>query len=109
MILLIKKFLGIDNLFNELLPEILTADGDLVVGNILYEIKCTKKDNFIYNILQLLGYSALLLLNPKYKRKISYIRVINFLQGEIYYLDISSLDKSNYENYLSFLCNINYK
>ena len=63
----------------------------------------TSKDNSIYEILQLLGYSSLLNLNPKFNRKIENICIINLLQGNMINYDISYIDNEQMVNYLKIL------
>jgi hypothetical protein len=79
------------------------SDCDIVINDILYDIKCTCGDNTIYEILQLLGYSALLNCVPKFNKKINNISIINLLQGYIINYDISYITKEQMINYLKIL------
>lgn len=88
------------------IPQINTSipsDCDLVVNNTLYDIKCTKGDNSIYEILQLLGYSSLLNNIPNYNKHIDNIQIINLLQGVTINYDISYITNEEMINYLKVL------
>jgi hypothetical protein len=76
------------------------ADCDIVIGDVLIDIKCTSGDNSSYEIMQLLGYSALLQNNPTYNKKINQISILNLLEGSILFYDTSHISN---EQYLSFL------
>jgi hypothetical protein len=76
------------------------ADCDIVIGDALIDIKCTIGDNSSYEIMQLLGYSALLQNNPTYNKRINQISILNLLEGSILFYDTSHISK---EQYLSFL------
>ena len=79
------------------------SDCDLVINDILYEIKCTCSDNSIYEILQLLGYASLLNCVPKFNKKINNISIINLLQGYIVNYDISYITTDQMVNYLRII------
>lgn len=79
------------------------SDCDLVINNVLYDIKCTCGDNYIYEILQLLGYASLLSCVPKFNKKINNISVINLLQGYMINYDISYITIEQMINYLEIL------
>jgi hypothetical protein len=81
------------------------SDCDLVINDILYDIKCTKKDSSVYEILQLLGYASLLTFFPKFDSKINNISIINLLQGYIINYDISYITTEQMINYLKILTN----
>ena len=79
------------------------SDCDLVINDILYDIKCTRDDKHIYEILQLLGYSSLLKCVPEFSKKINTISIINLLQGYIIDYDISYITTEQMINYLKIL------
>lgn len=79
------------------------ADCDLVINDILYDIKCTCGDNSIYEILQLLGYASLLNCVPQFNKKINNISTINLLQGNLVNYDISYITTDQMVNYLRIL------
>lgn len=79
------------------------SDCDLVINDILYDIKCTSSDNSIYEILQLLGYASLLNCVPKFNKKINNISIINLLQGYIVNYDISYITTDQMVNYLRII------
>jgi hypothetical protein len=81
------------------------ADADLVVDDLLIDIKCTKKSNPIGEITQLLGYSSLMMLDKKYRRNINKISIINMLSGIITTYNIDFVDKDNCVNYIKVLTN----
>lgn len=92
------------------IPQInasIPSDCDLVVNNTLYDIKCTKGDNSIYEILQLLGYSSLLNNIQKYNKHIDNIQIINLLQGFTTNYDISYITNEEMINYLKILTHNN--
>lgn len=99
--ILLNQVLGyqIPLLNNKIIP----SDCDLVINDVLYDIKCTSKDNFIYEILQLLGYASLLGCIPKINKKINNISVINLLQGYMTIYDISHITIEQMINYLKIL------
>jgi hypothetical protein len=76
------------------------ADCDIVIGDVLIDIKCTNGDNSSYEIMQLLGYSALLQNNPTYNKRINQISILNLLEGSVLFYDTSRISN---EQYLSFL------
>jgi len=110
----IKNNTDIDILLNPTLgykiPQInasIPSDCDLVVNNTLYDIKCTKGDNSIYEILQLLGYSSLLNNIQKYNKHIDNIQIINLLHGFTTNYDISYITNEEMINYLKILTHDN--
>jgi len=98
--LLINPSLGysIDGL-NKQIP----SDCDLVIDNTLIDIKCTKGDNSIYEILQLLGYASLVRFHPTYNKPIEYLSIINLLNGTITTYNIDYIEKEQLFNYLKLL------
>ena len=79
------------------------ADCDLVIGDVLIDIKCTIGDNSSYEIMQLLGYSALLENNPAYNKRINQISILNLLEGNILFYDTSHISKQQYLSFLKIL------
>ena len=89
-----------------LIPELndgISSDCDLVIDNNLYDFKCTIGDHSTYEILQLMGYSALINCNPKFNTKIDNIYIINILQGTIIQYNISSITNKQMIKYLQIL------
>lgn len=81
------------------------SDCDIVLDDCLIDIKCTKTGKEIYEILQLLGYSALLYYSPRYSININKISILNILQGKYIEYDISNYTDENLKNYLELLNN----
>jgi hypothetical protein len=81
------------------------SDCDLVVDDILIDIKCTNKRNDMYEMLQLLGYSSLLNFNEKYKLHIKQICILNILKCEYNIYNIKNIYKDNLLEYLLLLTN----
>jgi hypothetical protein len=79
------------------------SDCDLIIDDILYDIKCTIGDKSVYEILQLLGYASLINCNPFYGIKINNISIINLLQGQINNYDISFITLEQMISYLKIL------
>ena len=79
------------------------SDADLVIDDILYDIKCTKNSNTLSEITQLLGYSSLMMLNKRYRTKINKISIINMLSGTITMYTIDTITKENCINYIKVL------
>jgi hypothetical protein len=81
------------------------ADCDLIINDVLYDIKCTVGDKTIYEILQLLGYASLYNCNPRHTSsiKIQNISIMNVLQGEITNYDISDITEEQMFSYLKML------
>lgn len=79
------------------------SDCDLVINDVLYDIKCTSAEKDIYEILQLLGYASLLYCVPKFNKKIRIVSKINLLQGFIISYDISQVTPEQMLNYLKIL------
>tara|TARA_Y100000389_G_scaffold59345_1_gene55397 strand:+ start:2975 stop:4408 length:1434 start_codon:yes stop_codon:yes gene_type:complete len=85
--------------------NLIPADCDLVIDDLLIDIKCTKKKKDIPEILQLLGYTSLLKKNKKYKVNINNICIINLLRGECDVYNIENLLNKHLFSYLSLLTN----
>lgn len=81
------------------------SDADLVIDDILIDIKCTKTSKTINEITQLLGYSSLLMLNKRHRRKINKISIMNVLSGFITTYNIDFVTKENCINYIKILTN----
>ena len=79
------------------------ADCDIVIGDVLIDIKCTSGDNSSYEIMQLLGYSALLQNNPTYNKRINQISILNLLEGSILFYDTSRISSQQYLSFLKIL------
>jgi hypothetical protein len=80
------------------------SDCDLIINDILYDIKCTCGDKTIYEILQLLGYASLINCNTeRYKRKINTISILNLLQGRMISYDISHITTEQMISYLNLV------
>jgi len=90
---------------NELEHTLIPSDADLVLDDIIIDIKCTKGGNAeVYSeIFQLLGYAGLLWLNKKYQQKTNSVIILNLLQGISKKYDISYLEKNNFINYIKIL------
>lgn len=81
------------------------ADADLILDDTLIDIKCTKSNNELYEILQLLGYAALFQYKNE-EKTVHTLKIVNILQGiEISY-DIQEYNKENFSHYLNILTNI---
>ena len=89
----------------ELENSSIPSDADLVIDDIIYDIKCTKNKKEYYEVLQLLGYSGLLLLNKNFGHKINNMIVLNILQGTSTTYCISYLEKDNFIKYIQLLNN----
>ena len=79
------------------------GDCDLVVGDMLIDIKCTKPNNGISDMLQLLGYTALLRFNEKYYLRVNKISILNFLQGTYNICNIENVTDDKLMLFLRFL------
>jgi hypothetical protein len=79
------------------------SDADLVIQDTLIDIKCTKQKNEISEFLQLFGYSAMSLLNPRYHRKINKIQILNILHGTLLTYQIDTLTTDNCVAYIRML------
>jgi hypothetical protein len=80
------------------------SDCDLIINDILYDIKCTCGDKSIYEILQLLGYASLVNCNTeRYRTKINTISILNLLQGQMVCYDISEITVDEMISYLKIL------
>jgi hypothetical protein len=99
--ILLNPALGgkLTNLKNASIP----ADADLVIDDSIYDIKCTKTGKEYYEVLQLLGYSGLLLLNEKFEHKINNMIILNILDGTLINYNISYLEKDNFVKYIQQL------
>jgi hypothetical protein len=94
---------------NELENSSIPSDADLVIDDTLYDIKCTRTMNIgkeYYELLQLLGYSGLLLLNKKYEQKINNMIILNILEGTSTKYNISYLEKDNFVKYIQQLTKV---
>jgi len=94
---------------NDLENTSIPSDADLVIDDTLYDIKCTKTTNIgkeYYELLQLLGYSGLLLLNKKYEQKINNMIILNILEGTSTKYNITYLEKDNFVKYIKQLTNV---
>lgn len=79
------------------------ADCDIVSGSMLHDLKCSKKSKSLYyEMLQLLGYSALLICNPKYSILVKNVAIVNMIQNKqtVYPVNFS---KDQYAKYLQLL------
>jgi hypothetical protein len=106
--------------------EYVGAECDLILDNTIIEIKCSKTfQKYIINpnsqlpnnnvldfhkkiinnkiLSQLLGYSAMLLLNPKYNIKVNTICIVNILEGNITIYNIHKLQESQFKTFLNKL------
>lgn len=84
------------------------SDADIVIDDTLYDIKCTRTTNTgkeYYELLQLLGYSGLLLLNKKFEHRINNMVILNILEGTSTKYNISYLEKGNFVKYIQQLSN----
>lgn len=94
---------------NELENSSIPSDADLVIDNIVYDIKCTETTNIgkeYYELLQLLGYSGLLLLNNKFEQKINNMVILNILEGISTNYNISYLERDNFIKYIQKLTKV---
>ena len=98
------------------IPEInksIPADCDIMINNVIYSIKCTKDIKSINDLLQLLGYSALVDCSPTLNKRIEHISILNkriehitilnLLEGCIVSYDITAFNKEHMLNYLRIL------
>jgi hypothetical protein len=90
--------------------KVIPSDCDLIIADILYDIKCTSGKNYIYEILQLLGYASLINCGclRRYDEKITRVNVIstiNLLNGELIKYDVSQFTDENFISYLKLLTN----
>jgi hypothetical protein len=79
------------------------GDCDVVINNTLYDLKCTVGNNYIAQMLQLLGYASLINCNPELQRKIDTVSIVNLLQGTIVHYNISSINDNQMIEYLKIL------
>jgi hypothetical protein len=84
----------------------ISADADLILDDMLIDIKCTDSGNkCIMEIFQLLGYVALFSINDQYSgNRINTIAIINILKGEINQYDVSDI-----QDYTAYLVILNSK
>jgi hypothetical protein len=104
---LCKSLIGENILLNPGLGEgiyKIPSDCDLVVDDLLIDIKCTKTDKPVYEMLQLLGYSGLLL--AKKKLRIKNVCVLNLLNGQKKTYDIEDISDNGLKGYLGMLANM---
>jgi hypothetical protein len=104
--ILLNPALGgqLNNMENTSIP----SDADIVIDDTIYDIKCTKTTNNgkeYYEMLQLLGYSGLILLNKKYEHRINNMIILNILEGTSIKYNISYLEKDNFVKYIKQLTN----
>lgn len=104
--ILLNPALGgpLNNIKNASIP----SDADLVIDDTIYDIKCTITTNTgkeYYELLQLLGYSGLLLLNNKFEHKINNMIILNILEGTLTKYNISYVEKDNFIKYIQKLTN----
>jgi len=85
------------------------SDCDIILDNQLIDIKCTKGDNTISEILQLFGYSSLIHTNPYINVDIKSISIINIFKGYEYIYDISNISSNSLLDYLKLLQGIKYQ
>ena len=88
------------------IPELnksIPADCDIIINNVIYSIKCTKAIKSINDLLQLLGYSALVDCSPTLNKRIEHITILNLLEGCIVSYDITAFNKEHMLNYLRML------
>ena len=81
------------------------ADCDLVIDDVLIDIKCTRNKNDNLEILQLLGYASLLKYNERYNLRIKNVCILNLLQGKCKVYNIENILDSNLLEYLNLLTN----
>jgi hypothetical protein len=82
------------------------AEADILIGKTLFDIKCTKTEKSVFEILQLLGYSALLRLNKRDTYLLDKVSIINLYHGTLTMYDISTVKKENFLEYLKILSNM---
>ena len=88
------------------IPELnksIPADCDIIINNVIYSIKCTKAIKSINDLLQLLGYSALVDCSPTLNKRIEHITILNLLEGCIVSYNITAFNKEHMLNYLRML------
>jgi hypothetical protein len=96
---------GLGGPLTELPGVSIPSDADLIVDDTIIDIKCTKtkKTTDYYEILQLLGYTGLLLLNKEYQRRINNMMILNILEGTCKIYNVAYLEKHNYVKYIKML------
>ena len=101
--ILLNPALGFEMTF--LNNNVIPADCDLVVNDVVYDIKCTNSKKHIYEVFQLLGYAALLRCKTNNNRMINVISTINLLQGSMTLYDIKNISSDQMIDYLKILTN----
>lgn len=84
---------------------IIGADCDIIIDDILIELKCTNDINEKYCVLQTFAYAALLENAPKKSQKIKHICVINLFQATIEVFNMNQYNKTNMNKYFKILTN----
>lgn len=80
----------------------LTGDADLIIGDTLYDLKCSIRCKDNLDLLQLLAYTSLL----KHRgTDIKAMRILNPIRGEILEYDVRSVKDEEWDQYLAFLTN----
>ena len=77
------------------------ADCDMVVDKVLIDFKCTTTGKE-FEVLQLLGYAALLQQNPTYRLHVNQLCIMNFLDGTVHFYQCD-LPSEAYTAYLKLL------
>jgi uncharacterized protein YgiM (DUF1202 family) len=83
--------------------NMIPSDCDIIIDDLLIDIKCTAGENSCIEILQLLGYLILACTNPSININIDKISVINLYKGYEYIYDVSNLSKGLLLEYLKIL------
>ena len=83
--------------------NMIPSDCDIIIDDLLIDIKCTAGENSCIEILQLLGYLILACTNPSININIDKISVINLYKGYEYIYDVSNLSKELLLEYLKIL------
>ena len=81
------------------------ADCDIVIDDTLIDLKCTRGNKYILEILQLLGYASLLKYNTEYNMRMVNVCIINLLHGECKIYNIENILDENLFEYLRLLMN----
>lgn len=89
------------------IPELddkhIPSDCDVIIDDVLYDIKCTSGNKEIYEILQLMGYASIINCSSELNKKINTISIINLLRGYIIKYDISYIINEQMIEYLKIL------
>ena len=83
--------------------NMIPSDCDIIIDDLLIDIKCTAGENSCIEILQLLGYLILACTNPSININIDKISIINLYKGYEYIYDVSNLSKVLLMEYLKIL------